>query len=236
MNFDDPQTRRADTPLVKIVGAFFAGLLRIWYASLRVDNRDLGQLDRLLAADEGVVIALWHGKYVPLFAAMEGRNACAFVANSFRGRVVGEISRRFGYVPIVLPSRRKGNSRALIMDALRRGRLGGFAVDGPMGPYHSVKAGAIDSASRLGFVLLPISVAANHKWVMASRWDRMELPLPFARVVVSVGEPMRVPETLGPDEQAVWGSRIRKTLEALDRSAEERASAPASGPARNRVS
>jgi lysophospholipid acyltransferase (LPLAT)-like uncharacterized protein len=236
MNFDEPQSARADTPLVNIVGAIFAGLLRVWYTSLRVDNRDIGRLDRLLAADKGVVIALWHGKYVPLFGAMKGYNACAFVADSFRGRVVGEISRRFGYRPVVLPARRKGNSRARVLDALKLCRVGGFAVDGPTGPHHSVKAGAIDSASRLGFALLPVSVAANHKWVMSSRWDRMELPLPFARVAVTVGEPMVLPETLGPDEQNHWASQVEKALDALDRTAEERAGALASEPARNDVS
>lgn len=236
MNFGDPQAQRADTPLVKFFGAIFAGLLRVWYASLRVDNRDIVRLDRLLAEDKGVVIALWHGKYVPLFAAMEGRRACAFVADSFRGRVVGEISRRFGYRPIVLPPRRKGSSRALVLDALRWGRFGGFAVDGPMGPYHTVKTGAIESASKLGFSLLPISFAANRKWVMASRWDRMELPLPFAKVVVTLGEPIQLPPELRRDELSAWSSRIQHTLEALDRSAEERISAPTSGRSSDGVS
>lgn len=236
MNFGDPQTQRADTPLVKLFGAVFAAVLRAWYASWRVDNRDIDRLDRLLAEGNGVVIALWHGKYVPLFAAMEGRKAVAFVADSFRGRVVGEISRRFGYLPVVLPPRRKGNSRALVLEALKWGRAGGFAVDGPTGPYHSVKAGAIESASKLEFALLPISVAADRKWIMASRWDRMEFPLPFARVVVTAGEPMWLPRELGPDGMSAWGRRIQETLDALDREAEERASAPRSAQSRGDVS
>jgi lysophospholipid acyltransferase (LPLAT)-like uncharacterized protein len=64
--------------------------------------------------------------------------------------------------------------------------------DGPRGPVHEFKPGAVMLAQLTGKPILPVSIAASHTWRF-STWDRFELPLPFSRVVIAYGEPVRMP-------------------------------------------
>jgi hypothetical protein len=106
--------------------------------------------------------------------------------------------------------------------ALTAHQAGGMAVDGPRGPYHVVKRGAIQLASELGFALLPVSVASRRKRVLRHRWDRMEIPRPFTRVCLVIGEALTVPAGLTRDEVEPWARRLHDALEAGDRLAGEK--------------
>ena len=53
--------------------------------------------------------------------------------------------------------------------------------DGPRGPVHEFKQGAVVLAQLTGKPILPIAVSAS-RTLRFSTWDRFELPLPFSRV------------------------------------------------------
>ncbi len=86
----------------------------------------------------------------------------------------------------------RGGSEGLrrIVRALKRGQDAAFAVDGPRGPRGRAKAGAARAALLAGARLIPVAGAASRRWVLGHAWDRFEVPLPFARVAVVVGEPL----------------------------------------------
>jgi lysophospholipid acyltransferase (LPLAT)-like uncharacterized protein len=77
-----------------------------------------------------------------------------------------------------------------------------------------VKRGAVFLASRAGKPLVPVACASSRAWVLSS-WDRFRVPLPFARVVVAYGEPIRVPPSLDDAAAETWRSRIEHALEDL---------------------
>lgn len=201
---------------VWLMGLVVTAVLRLRHATWRKDERDGARLDELLAHGERVIAVFWHGKYVPLFTLLRGRKACVFASLSFRGSVIAEICRRLGYDCVLLPDNGGATSRTLIRDALGARSAGAFAVDGPRGPYHAVKPGAIEVASQFGFVLLPVTVVASPVAVNAARWDRMETPRLFARVRLVVGDPLRVPASLTPADIAAWQVRVGRALDDLD--------------------
>jgi lysophospholipid acyltransferase (LPLAT)-like uncharacterized protein len=47
---------------------------------------------------------------------------------------------------------------------------------------------------------LPISATSSRKKIVASRWDKMELPLPTARVTLRIGEAFEIPTQASPEE------------------------------------
>ena len=57
-------------------------------------------------------------------------------------------------------------------------------MDGPRGPLHRVKPGAILAAQQSGAALVPITARASRAWVFERAWDRYQLPKPFARVEI----------------------------------------------------
>lgn len=198
-------------------------ILRVWSASWRKNTEQILLLDRLLAEGAPVLVVFWHGKYFPLFALAEGRNATVFVGQSFRGEVIARICRRFGYDAVLIPAySHGGDAYKFMVERLSATKLGVLAVDGPLGPYHEVKPSTVRLASQLQFLIVPVSVASDPKCVMASRWDQRELPHPLATVGMSVGEPMRIPKGLDRNGLLEWSALIRARLEAADAVAEAR--------------
>jgi lysophospholipid acyltransferase (LPLAT)-like uncharacterized protein len=86
--------------------------------------------------------------------------------------------------------------------------------DGPRGPVHEFKPGAVMLAQLSGRPILPIAVAAS-RTLRLSTWDRFELPLPFSRVAISIGEPVRVPRALDAAGQAQFARDLARRLHAL---------------------
>lgn len=210
----------------------YALLLRLQLLLWRKEIHDLDRLDDLLAARRSVLAIFWHGKYTPLFALLRGRRAVVFTSRSFRGDVIAHICRHFGYSPVQLRDHgrnrsleRMRHSLAAALDARDAGYACGIAVDGPLGPYHTVKRGPIQLASELGFPILPLTFAARRSRIDRRRWDRFEVPYPFTRVVFLVGRPMEIPAGLSetnPEEIERWTVRVREALEELEREAEAR--------------
>jgi lysophospholipid acyltransferase (LPLAT)-like uncharacterized protein len=87
--------------------------------------------------------------------------------------------------------------------------------DGPRGPVHEFKPGAVMLAQLTGKPILPVSVAASRTWRFKT-WDEFELPLPFSRVVIAYGEPVRMPRGLDTEALARAQADMAARLHALN--------------------
>jgi lysophospholipid acyltransferase (LPLAT)-like uncharacterized protein len=91
--------------------------------------------------------------------------------------------------------------------------------DGPRGPLHEFKPGAIMLSQITGKPILPIAVA--HAWTCRFRtWDAFELPLPFSRVAIVYGEPVKVARAMDAAAMAGWQGQMAARLLELRREAE----------------
>lgn len=216
----------------RLLGWIWSACLRLQCATWRKHCEGLDRLDRVLADGRPVLFCFWHGKYVPLFALLRGRPACVFTTQSPRGEVIAEVCRRFGYACVQVPARSQGQAYDIMRRALSRHANGGIAVDGPLGPYHRVKRGAVKLASELGYLVVPASASARRKRVFRHRWDRLELPGLFTHVGLAVGEPLEVPAGLGAESAQALALQLRTALEALDRRGEQLAGITACPPDR----
>jgi hypothetical protein len=200
------------------VAALWVWGLRLQRLTWRLRVLGLERFDADIAARRRLIVAFWHGRYPPLFVLLAGRDAAVFTSRSRRGEVIAEICRRFGYRPVLLADRGGDESLERMREVLAEVPVVGIAVDGPLGPYHSVKRGPVQLAADLGALLYPVSLASSRKRVLAERWDRMELPRPFSRVALVVGEPLRVPA--GVPDLTAWQQALGDALAAADRRAE----------------
>lgn len=196
-------------------GLAFAAILRLWAATWRADTRQLARLDAMLAAGDRVLAVFWHGEYFPLFALVTGRPALILAGRSFRGEVIGEICRRFGHTALLVEHRQHGfeTIEATLSTTLP---LAALALDGPLGPFHSVKPGAVRIASDLGYRILPVRAEGHPGLTLSRRWDRRFLPLPFAAVKLHVGEPLDVPAGLPRGAVEPWQAKLGERMDALD--------------------
>jgi lysophospholipid acyltransferase (LPLAT)-like uncharacterized protein len=213
---------RKHSPSVRLVAWLVSLVLRMLKTSWRIDIEGIEHLQQALAGSKKALAVFWHGKYIPLFPLLAGYSACVFSSASFRGDVIAEVARRFGFRACQIADGGHEDSFELMRRALSRSRAGAIAVDGPLGPRHEVHSGAMRLASELGFVLLPVSMDAVRKHVQEARWDRIEIPLPMTRLFVVIGECLSVPAALTLEDTAQWKTRLRAELDALDRRAEQK--------------
>ena len=154
------------------------------------------------AAGEPVVAAFWHER-LPLMPASwilarrmsaGGRsNIHVLISRHRDGRFIAAMVRRFG-IDVVFGSSSKGGTagtRALLALLAGGGRVV-ITPDGPRGPRRVAAPGVAQLAAIAGVKVLPLAAQISRRRTLRS-WDRMVIPLPFARGVVACGPPITVP-------------------------------------------
>ena len=197
-------------------GRISARMLRLLRRTWRAEVHGRQNLDQVVRSGERFILCFWHGKYVPILPALRGLDGFVITSAGRSGEVITGFVGDFGFGCTQIPARGGEGTLHLIEAGLSRFRAVGIAVDGPLGPYHRVKHGAVKVASRLGCRLVPVSVGVVGKYVLKDRWDRFEIPLPFARVCLVIGRPMEVAPALGPQEVTACSGHLGRTLESLD--------------------
>jgi 1,2-diacylglycerol 3-alpha-glucosyltransferase len=203
----------------RFLGFFISLAIRTLKLSWQMRIQGMDIIRGHLAGGEPVLLSFWHGKYLPLFALMEGLHGCIFASCSFRGEVIAEICRRFGYECILIPDHARKSSVQIMAKAILHYGAGAVAADGPRGPGRMFKPGSVQLSSELGMTVIPISVASHPKLVARRRWDLFETPLPFSRIVLMAGEGMVVPVGLRARELDFWSYRLKNELDRIDRRA-----------------
>lgn len=95
----------------------------------------------------------------------------------------------------------RGGRRAIrqLGQCLQQGYNIALTPDGPRGPAEQVQMGIIRLAQMTGSPILPISYDASRKRIFKKSWDHFILPLPFGRIHLAFGAPIRVkPQARGP--------------------------------------
>ncbi len=154
------------------------------------------------AAAQSIIFVSWH-EDLPLMPALwarlrrmpggNQRRISLLASRSRDGRMIGAIMQRFG-AGITAGSTSKGGRAALrsLLETLEAGDHVGLTPDGPRGPRRRAQPGAAQLAALSGVMVLPCGGHVSRGWTLGS-WDRMQLPLPFARGVIVCGPPLTVP-------------------------------------------
>jgi len=198
------------------------GLVRALWASYRIE-RVLGDahFDAALQEYGAVIPCFWHqhlllGVRYLLSKRSLGLKLGFMISPSVDGEVGARAAQRLGG-HIVRGSSSYTGARALrdFYLAVVKDKVSLLITpDGPRGPRYQAKSGALLIAQLAGKPILPISYAASRVFKFRA-WDRFILPLPFARVVIAVGEPIRVPKVVSPADIAAMQEALRETLSRL---------------------
>jgi lysophospholipid acyltransferase (LPLAT)-like uncharacterized protein len=205
---------------VTVVGALLAAVLRILYLTLRVRWSDAEGVIARHARGERFVFASWHDGIVllPLVMVRVPLRLRPRVLLSWHrdAELAAQAVRRFG-VRATRGSSTRGGIGAMrgLLTAHRAGDDLVIVPDGPRGPRREVKDGLVLVGRATGASIVPIAVAATPRRRLGS-WDRMQLPLPFARVAIRFGTPVDVAEGGGGAR-----ARVQAAMEAAVAEAEE---------------
>jgi len=162
---------------------------------------------------EPLIYCFWHNRIPVATYFWRRRGIVVMSSRSFDSEYIARFIQRFGYGAARGSSTRGGRSALIQMiRAVRAGRSAAFTVDGPRGPLYEVKPGALLLAAKTGAAILPFSISLNRGWRLPS-WDGAQIPQPFARAVVLIGERFYVPEE--SDENDAQQRRLQRVLEDL---------------------
>jgi len=195
-------------------------LISLWSRTLRIKfvNRDIPS--GLEKAGMNFIYAFWHGRQFLLFHVYRNSHAVTPASESRDGEIQAGILTRFGYGVVRGSSKRRGERALLgLVDALRKGKNVGLAVDGPRGPVYEVKQGITYLAGKLGKPIVPVIMGARHSWVLEKIWDKYLLPWPFTECVLMYGKPITVQGT-APEElerkRFELTAALNRTMEQAD--------------------
>lgn len=185
-------------------------------ATLRWKTEGFEHFDAIRAAGHQPIMAFWHGRILPATYYFRRRGIVVITSENFDGEWIAGIIERFGY-GTSRGSSSRGGPRALLQLSrdLAAGRPAGFTVDGPRGPARVSQPGAVWLAKASGHPVLPFHCEADRFWTLRS-WDRTQVPKPFARVAISVGEPFYVPRTASEQEVEQYRQRLDAALFAAE--------------------
>lgn len=192
-----------------------AGLAAAWLVRLLGRTWRIRMPAENPVTSEAVVIgALWHRNLVPSAYIFRDLGLAIPVSRSRDGDRIAAVLQRLGFGPLPRGSSSSGGVSSLsgMLRALRGGHTVGILCDGPRGPARRAKPGVIGLARLSGLPIHPIAFGARPRFEFGS-WDRAQLPLPFARVQVLFGEPIRVPRRATRED-------VERARDALDRALE----------------
>jgi lysophospholipid acyltransferase (LPLAT)-like uncharacterized protein len=173
---------------VQVTAALLVLCLRIARSTWRIEPAGIWGVGALLADGQPTIVAFWHGHMLPLLALLQGHPAIVISSFGFRGNVIGQMAQAFGHRSLQIEGAQ--GTRQLCTVLQRREAPVALAVDGPVGPRHHAKAGAVFLSALMQARILPVVASARPACVLR-RWDRLIMPLPFATVLVRVGRPLR---------------------------------------------
>ncbi len=201
---------RSKQTLANLTGAFGPGVLRAWFATLRLERIGDELFDETKRQAGAAIFAFWHGNQFVFAHTHRRRGIHVLVSKHADGELIARPLSRLGFVT-VRGSTTRGGSAAL-RKLVRIGRKGhhlAITPDGPKGPRHRVQAGVITLARLTGLPILTGSWAASRTWEIDS-WDGFRVPKPFTRIVTVMERTgILVPRDAGPDEE----ERCRVQLE-----------------------
>ncbi|MFV0349637.1 MAG: lysophospholipid acyltransferase family protein [Halodesulfovibrio sp.] len=191
-------------------------VVRAMYATLRFTESGRETVDKLAAQREPMVFALWHDELFPVVHGKRNLELIAVISQSKDGELLSSFMERFG-VKTARGSSSRGGVKALLQvsKAMQRDRISGcITVDGPRGPRHKVKEGAVFVANRANAPIVPLRIHMSSSFKFKKSWDKFQVPVPFSKVHLAFGEPYFVPE--GTLDKEVFEQECLKLEERLN--------------------
>jgi hypothetical protein len=207
-------------------------LIRAWGATLRVRLTGLDYYRTGGGIPEATVFVFWHDQLLAMIMALIGRGVpyTVMISRHPDGDAVARAVTRLGLHAVRASSTRGGLEGMIAMaGALKEGRGVIMIPDGPKGPRHRAKEGPIVLAHRARCRIVPVGLAISSRW-RAGSWDRLQIPVPLARVAIVEGESFRVPADADPAARERLRARLESALDGLTARAESRASSRRRSP------
>ncbi len=181
---------------------------RLLSASWRINETPLHPA----GPDQAVIFACLHRDILPAIRYCRPALPTLLVSKSPDGRILRRTLARDGFGCVRGSTGHDGREGFVgLLRALRRGRHVGIAVDGPRGPFGTVHGGVLLLGKLSRAPIVPLAVRGR-RCLRLGTWDRTVVPLFWASVTVTAGQPLTVPADAGPEQLEELRAELRARL------------------------
>ncbi len=192
--------------LIYLADRAFYGLIKHIGKTIRYETDDWENFEKIERAGKIPIYSFWHNRIFAGTYFFRERGIVIITSQSFDGEYIARFIQRFGYGAVRGSSTRGGVGALVEMIRLsKKGLPMGFSVDGPRGPRYVAKTGAVLLAKKTGNPLMPFVFECEKFWTL-NNWDKMQIPKPFTRAKLFIGEPIYVAKDA--DEAEIENKRL----------------------------
>jgi lysophospholipid acyltransferase (LPLAT)-like uncharacterized protein len=179
------------------LASFFINVL-LNSVRIKIQNREA--VEKLISEKKNFVVAFWHGSMMLGWYLHRDMNCAALVSMSKDGDVLAHILSGWKF-KVVRGSSHIGGKEALfsMMNLIKQNFSLTITPDGPTGPIHKMKAGAVITTKKTGVPLFLVGIGIKNKFVLKS-WDKFEVPKPFAKISIIYSNPILIGQELSYDD------------------------------------
>lgn len=178
----------------------------------RYKFKNRGAFDNLINEGKKPVVAIWHEQLLPCAFIHRNKGIVTIASDSKDGELIAFALDKWGFRTARGSSTRGGVKAAIkaIKTSRKYNVPCAVTVDGPKGPRHKVKSGAVFIATNLDKVAVA-GIAKAKRSIRFNSWDKFSLPLPFSLVEIIYSDPIRI--SCGADKEAM--EKERQKLERI---------------------
>lgn len=202
---------------IRAAGLAFYGMINLIGRTVRFEVDGWPHWEEASRDGRLPIYTFWHDCILLSTYFWRKRGIVVMTSQSFDGEYIARFIQRFGY-GAARGSSTRGSVGAVIemIRSMRQGRPTAFTIDGPKGPRHVAKMGAVLLAKKTGHPILPFTITAARAWELTRSWDRFQIPRPFTRARVGIAAPIFVPANATEAELETHHAALQAALDGLE--------------------
>jgi lysophospholipid acyltransferase (LPLAT)-like uncharacterized protein len=208
--------------MIRAIGLVLYGVMKVLGSTVKFEVEGSENLEAAFAGGKLPIYTTWHNGVFLSTYFWRGRGIVVMSSRSFDAEYTGRLIKRFGY-GTVRGSSTRGHTGATIemIRLMRSGCPAGFTIDGPKGPRHIAKMGAVLIAKKAAQPILPFIIVPANSWEIRKSWDQTQIPKPFTRARVIIAPPIYVEADATANALNAKRDELQRTLEALGHRGEQ---------------
>ncbi|MBP3821030.1 DUF374 domain-containing protein [bacterium] len=142
---------------------------------------------------EQCIYVMWHANQFSVHGLPNRSKTNVLISTSLDGQIVATVCENWGFKVCRGSAGNKGaiSSTLKMLGRLKEGDNVAIMVDGPRGPYHSVKKGAITLSKESGIPIVPVYwYSEDFTFRKLPSWDKMICPIGPCRILNIYGKPI----------------------------------------------
>ena len=172
----------------------------------------------LQTKDPPAIGILWHNRllfFPTMIPRWEREHTMAVISASRDGEYIADLCHYLG-VESVRGSTKRGAVKVQLgaNRVVQAGKYVCYTPDGPRGPKYHMSPGPIRMASETGIRIVPMAVNYSSYWELKS-WDNFQIPKPWAKITLHLGQVFTVPPNLSKEELNEWCREAERRLNAI---------------------